>query len=314
MNLLYMKYAIEVAKTGSINKAAENLGVAQPNMSRAIKELEESTKSTLFVRSPKGMVTTPEGDKFIAQARNIMKQIDEMEHHFADNALPHQEFSISVPRATYISSAFAMFTKFLEEDRPTEIIYKETTAIDAIHNVIDGVHNLAIVRYSTGYESHFKSLFSENNLKYELIAEFTYHLIFNKESFLADLNEIRISDLDDYLEITHADPTSQTQSLSKVRKYDTPDQKDKVIVVYERASQYDVLSTNPDTYMWVSPTPHEILDKYNLMQRRCVDSTREYNDVLIYRNGYELTELDKRFITELKESEAAELKPLSKLL
>ena len=40
MNIFHMKYAIEVAKHGSINKASEVLGMAQPNISRAIKELE----------------------------------------------------------------------------------------------------------------------------------------------------------------------------------------------------------------------------------------------------------------------------------
>ena len=40
MNLLHMKHALEVAKSGSINKAAEVLMVAAPNVSRSIKELE----------------------------------------------------------------------------------------------------------------------------------------------------------------------------------------------------------------------------------------------------------------------------------
>ena len=39
MNLLYIKYAVEIATCGSLNKAAEKLYVCQPNLSRAIKEL-----------------------------------------------------------------------------------------------------------------------------------------------------------------------------------------------------------------------------------------------------------------------------------
>ena len=42
MNLMHIKYAVEVANEGSINKAAEKLYVGQPNLSRAIKELEAS--------------------------------------------------------------------------------------------------------------------------------------------------------------------------------------------------------------------------------------------------------------------------------
>ena len=38
MNLIHLKYAVEVEKTKSISKAAENLYMGQPNLSRAIKE------------------------------------------------------------------------------------------------------------------------------------------------------------------------------------------------------------------------------------------------------------------------------------
>ena len=39
MNMLHIKYAVEVARVGSLNKAAQNLIIAQPNLSRSIKEL-----------------------------------------------------------------------------------------------------------------------------------------------------------------------------------------------------------------------------------------------------------------------------------
>ena len=55
MNLAHLKYAVEVARTGSINKAAERLYIGQPNLSRAIKELEASLGVVIFDRSAKGM-------------------------------------------------------------------------------------------------------------------------------------------------------------------------------------------------------------------------------------------------------------------
>ena len=59
MNILHMKYAVEVAKLGSLSKAAETLLIAQPNLSRSIKELEADLGITVFSRSAKGMVLTP---------------------------------------------------------------------------------------------------------------------------------------------------------------------------------------------------------------------------------------------------------------
>ena len=76
MNILHLKYAVEVARCGSINKAAEKLYVEPPNLSRAIKGLETSLGVTLFERSARGMVLTSDGEVFIRYAKNIMQQID----------------------------------------------------------------------------------------------------------------------------------------------------------------------------------------------------------------------------------------------
>lgn len=45
MNIAHLKYAVEVEKTASITKAAENLFMGQPNLSRGIKELERRSAS-----------------------------------------------------------------------------------------------------------------------------------------------------------------------------------------------------------------------------------------------------------------------------
>ena len=70
MNLMHMKYAVEIAETKSINKAAEKLFVGQSALSRAIKELEASLGVTLFERSAKGMFLTPDGEVFPRHREN----------------------------------------------------------------------------------------------------------------------------------------------------------------------------------------------------------------------------------------------------
>ena len=60
--------------------------------------------------------------------------------------------------------------------------------------------------------------------------------------------------------------------------------------------------------MWVSPASQKILDRYNLIQKKCVDNKKIYKDVLIYKDDYRLTPLDKQFITELCESKRKYLK------
>lgn len=61
MNIVYLKYAVTVAKAGSLTKAAEELFVAQPNLSRAIKELEKDLGITIFDRNSRVFALLPTG-------------------------------------------------------------------------------------------------------------------------------------------------------------------------------------------------------------------------------------------------------------
>ena len=108
MNVIHMKYAIEVAKYGSINKASESIGMAQPNISRAIKELEADLGIAIFDRSAKGMNLTPEGKEFINRAKSILAQLDALETLFRENLPNTLKFSVSAPRAAYIVEAISL--------------------------------------------------------------------------------------------------------------------------------------------------------------------------------------------------------------
>lgn len=298
LNLLHLKYAIEVAKTGSINKAAESLLIAQPNLSRSIKDLESDLGISIFERTPKGMILTPDGEEFIGYAKSILSQIDSVEKMYKDGVPTKRRFSISVPRATYIAEAFAEFSKSLPKDS-FEIFYKETNSSRTIKNITYDDYKLGIVRYAENYDKHFKAMFDEKGLNYELIAEFHYVLIMKKDSPLAQLDEIHFSDLENLIEIAHADPYVPSLSAAQVRKEELPDNINRRIFVFERASQFDLLAENNEIFMWVSPIPQTILDKYGLMQRECADNKKIYKDVLVYKKDHKLTEFEKNFITEV---------------
>lgn len=306
MNILHMKYALEVARQGSLSKASQTLLIAVPNISRSIKELENDLGITIFERTAQGMCLTPDGEEFIGYAKGILSQIEQVEQLYREGTEKKQRFSISVPRACYISDAFSEFSKSLSKD-PAEIFYKETNSQRTINNIINHDYRLGIIRYAENYDKYFKAMLEEKNLSYEVITEFTYCLIMSKESRLASIEEISFNDLGDYIEIAHADPYVPSMPLSKVVKEELPDNVRRRIFIFERASQFDLLSKNPETFMWVSPVPKTLLERYGLVQKKCIDNNKIYKDVLIYKSGYKLSSLDKAFITELCEAKRKHL-------
>ena len=301
MNILHVKYAAEVARLGSLNKAAETLMVAQPNISRSIKELEADLGITIFQRSTKGMELTPDGEEFMEHARDIIARIDRMEQSYKDGSHKKRRFSVSAPRACYISAAFAEFSKSIGE-ADAEIYYKETNSKKTIKKVLDNEFKLGIIRYAEGYDKQYKSMLDEKGLAYELVAEFSYVLVTSKDSPLAKADSVSYENLSSYIEIAHADHYVPTLSTSKVFREEMPDKVGRRIFVFERASQFDLLSANPETFMWVSPIPKETLDRYGLVQRTVPGNKKIYKDMLIYHKGYRLSRLDKDFITALCEA------------
>lgn len=301
MNLIHLKYAVVIADTGSMTKAAEKLYTAQPNLSRAVRELEGSLGITLFKRTPQGIYPTAEGEEFLGYARNVLRQVDIIEEIYRTGKKEQIKFSISVPRASYISCAFTEFIKELNSDKRAEVFYKETNSLRAINNITDSDYRLGIIRYQDVYEEKFRELLSEKDIQHEMLFEFKYRLLFSEKHPLAAKKEICREDLTDFIEIAHADPFVPSMPLSTVKKNETTDNMSKHVYVFERGSQMDLLSESNNTFMWVSPVPLRLLERYHLVSRGCNDNQKTYRDVLIYKKGYVFTETDKVFIDKLME-------------
>ena len=76
MTLQQLHYAIVISESGSMNKAAEILYIAQPSLTSAIKELEREIGITIFNRSGKGVTLTADGTEFITYARQVYQQYE----------------------------------------------------------------------------------------------------------------------------------------------------------------------------------------------------------------------------------------------
>lgn len=305
MNLMHLKYAVEVAKTNSISKAAENLYMGQPNLSRAIKELEDSLGIVIFSRTTKGISVTPDGEEFLQYAKQILSQVDEVEEIYRNGKTHKQKLSVCVPRSSYISAALAEFAKGISLSSPAEIMYKETNSSRTINKILNEEYSLGIVRYQVAFDRYYQNMFEEKNLEHEMLTEFSYVLLVSEQSPLAKKSNVELEELADYIEITHGDPYVPSLPMIDVKKAELSEFVDKRIFVFERGSQFELLEKLPFSFMWVSPVPDDILKKYRLVPLACRANAKVYRDVLIYRKGYRISDLERRFIEEVAKANAA---------
>lgn len=78
MELYQLKTFVTVAEEGHLTRASERLHTSQPAVSAHIKSLEEEMGVSLFIRTPKGMVLTREGEVLRAKAQTALDTIEDL--------------------------------------------------------------------------------------------------------------------------------------------------------------------------------------------------------------------------------------------
>ncbi|GAA3714846.1 LysR family transcriptional regulator [Oceanisphaera sediminis] len=76
MELRHLRYFVVVAEELNLTRAAEKLFIAQPPLTRQIKQLEEELEVQLFIRKARGLELTQGGQYFLQQVHSIMDRLD----------------------------------------------------------------------------------------------------------------------------------------------------------------------------------------------------------------------------------------------
>lgn len=82
MNFQQLKYYTVLCEIGSFSKAAESLFISQQGLSMAISNLEAEFSSKFFIRTPKGLVLTPDGEYFREWSLKMLDNLKECWEHF----------------------------------------------------------------------------------------------------------------------------------------------------------------------------------------------------------------------------------------
>ncbi|QBR01399.1 LysR family transcriptional regulator [Paraburkholderia pallida] len=76
LDLNLLRVLVAIHESGSVTKAAQQLGMSQPAVSAALGRLRESLADPLFIRQADGMLPTPRADTLAGKARQVLDAID----------------------------------------------------------------------------------------------------------------------------------------------------------------------------------------------------------------------------------------------
>lgn len=105
----------EIVKQGSLSAAARELGVTPASVSKRLAKIEESLGVPLVRRTTRRLSLTDEGELFLANARRILTELEEMEQQVGQNRLaPKGLLRVNAPLGfgrTYITPIVSRFVK-----------------------------------------------------------------------------------------------------------------------------------------------------------------------------------------------------------
>lgn len=196
MTLQQLQQVITIADSKSMNEAAKKLYVSQPNLSSVVKELEAEAGISIFIRSNRGIVVTPEGEEFIGYARQIVEQYQLLENRYL-TAESKKKFSVSMLHYSFAVKAFVELAKQVGMDEYEFAVY-ETQTSQVIDNVRNMKSEIGILYLSDFNQAVLTKLLKENGLVFEALCTCDTYVYLWKGHPLATQASISMKELEEY--------------------------------------------------------------------------------------------------------------------
>lgn len=197
MTLTQLLYAVTIAETKSMNKAAEKLFVSQPALSGAIRELEEEIHTELFIRSNRGILVTTEGEEFLRYARQMTELHGLIGERFIENKVKKKKFSVSMQHYSFAVEAFIkLVSNFTLHE--FELAVHETKTYEVIDNVKNYRSEIGVLYLNDFNKKVMKKIFAESELEFIPLFECGISVYMSREHPLAQKKKIQFEELKNY--------------------------------------------------------------------------------------------------------------------
>lgn len=187
MDIRTMQYYLAVVREGTISAAAEALHVAQPSLSRQMKDLEEELGAALFVRGNRKITLTEEGMVLRKRAEEMVRLMQRTEEEISQ-VKNHVSGSVRIGAGESVSFHYLSRTAASIAKEHPDIRFHITSGDtqDLMDELADGLIDFAVI-FSDVDHALYESI--------PLPAEDGFGVLMRKDSLLAEKEAIRLSDL-----------------------------------------------------------------------------------------------------------------------
>ena len=197
MTLQQIYYTIKISETGSMNKAAEILYVAQPSLSGAIHDLEDELGITIFHRSGRGVTLTNDGVEFLAYARQVYSQYEALLDKYGDSGKRKKKFGVSTQHYSFIVKSFVEMVKQFDTEE-YEFAVRETKTKEVIEDVSTLKSEIGILYLSNFNQAAISKILKSNGLEFHKLIDCSVYAYLWKGHLLAKEPSLKLEQLCKY--------------------------------------------------------------------------------------------------------------------
>lgn len=197
MTLQQIKYVLTIAEVGSMNQAADRLFISQPSLSTAVHELEKEVGISIFLRSGRGVVPTPEGEDFLMYARQVYQQYELLQEKYCAGGNIKRKFGVSMQHYSFAVKAFVETVKKFDTLN-YEFSVRETRTLDVINDVGTMKSEVGIL-YRSGFNRKIiDKMLKDNGLEFIPLINCHAYVYLWKDHPLAKEESISLEQLKEY--------------------------------------------------------------------------------------------------------------------
>lgn len=214
MQLQQLKYVLEVERTGSMNKAAKNLFVSQPNLSSAISGLEQELNIHIFERTNKGVKVTPEGKLLIQYARSILGQVDQIKKAYGIEERRHVSFlEISQTGMIHLAPVMSHIYSQLKASR-VEMMFKQAHLGEIIKHLYYMRSEIAVVTMNTTQMRFIEKVLDTRKIELNMLGQSKLGVVVSPISSLYDQKEVAFEALSALTYIEYLEASNQSSNYN----------------------------------------------------------------------------------------------------
>lgn len=299
MQINHLKYILKVAELGSITKAANELYISQPSLTKAISNIERNYKIKIFERTATGVTVTLQGKYFLHYAKNVVQSASTLEEVFQTHSYDNQSnLLVAAQELDFIPKIFLnMYNKY--RDNSLEFEFYQNNRSNVIRAIQKGYCNIGLLVQTNKEAKSFDWQLTSTNLEIEFLDSCGIYVLLGPKSKFYNATSLTFKDLEGQSNISlNIDDLTKADLVTNAHKFHVNTNN---VIYCNSISLCIELLENTDIILYASKWILKYFEHTNIKVFPIIkDNTFIANLIYIKRKNEFLTPIEINFLDEVK--------------